>query len=166
MNKEIQKEIAYPIWHISARWNQDDYKNNGTGFSISFRRHFNPQYMKRYAEKWWKDYIQRKDKYNGKKLIDKNPELIKLNIEFLGNEVWFSTWFAHQSLNYFPTEKEAFESFDKWFRKKGYRYSGYGYREDTINNEIGCPMGADEKWRWKLCGCKICKRLKITIIKH
>lgn len=148
------KEIAYPVWRISARWNDRDCKNNGVSFKTSFKKGFFE------TDKWW-------DEYKKKKLKDKKPiELLKLEIEYLGREVWYLTWFAHESLNYFDNEKEAFASFEKWFTGKGYEFTEIDYRPETYNNEIGCPMGADEQWRWKFCGCKECQKDKITVIKH
>jgi hypothetical protein len=147
-------EIAYPAWRISAKWNQIDYKNNSVGFKESLREGYFE------VDKWW-------DKYRKKKLKDKEPiELVELKCELIGSEVWFLTWFAHKSLNYFDNEKEAFVSFEKWFNEKGYEFKEIDYDPERHNNEIGCPMGADEKWRWKFCGCKECKKLGITIINH
>ena len=151
-------EITYPIWFISLQWIENGVKDH-TGFRISFKRNYSKKSLENWATNWWKRYSHRK-------LKGKNVKLLNIDIEFLGKEVWVLTWFAHRSLNYFATQKEAFESFDRWFRQKGYKYSSYGYRADSINNEIGCPMGAEEDWRWKFCGCKTCKRLGITIIKH
>ena len=148
------KEIAYPVWQIEAVWNQFNFQKNRTGFRRSQKEGIFE------IDKWW-------NKYRKTQLKNKEPvELLELKIELVGNEVWFLTWFAHQSLNYFDNEKDAFKSFEKWFLGKGYKFSEYDYRNDTKNNEIGCPMGADEKWRWKFCGCKECKKQQITVIKH
>ena len=120
------KEIAYPVWFISFQWIKNGVKDHN-GFRISFKRNYSKKSLENWAARWWK-------KYSHKKLNGKNVKLLNIDIEFLGKEVWVLTWFAHRSLNYFATQKEAFESFDRWFRQKGYKYSSYGYRADSINN--------------------------------
>jgi len=155
---------AYPVWRISARWNQKDYQNNCTGMTFSFRRNYSIKTMNRWAEKWW-------DKYKSRRLKDKEPiELLGLEVTFEGKEIWYLIWFNHKSLNYFPDEDSAFESFRNWLDKKGYRYGNYSNDEigltSDFNDKKVCLMGAEQTWRWKYCGCKVCKRLGITIIKH
>jgi len=151
---------AYPIWNVLATWNQNGYKNNGVGFNISLREGFFE------ADKWW-------IKYRKKQLKDKEPiELLKLEVVYKGEDVWYRTWFAHESLNYFDNVKDAFENFEKWLESKGYyvatereAFWGTGLVMGNDGEEV-CLMGADEKWRWKLCGCKECKKQQITVIKH
>lgn len=154
-------EKAYPVWRIHARWNNKEYQNNGTSFIITNRRNYSIDTMQRRAEKWFKKYI--KDKYPNEKI-----EPILLEVEYFGKETWSGSWFSHISLNRFETEKEAFESFQRYMntlKQKDYSdpYSGMYI---TKSGQEYCVMGAEERYRWVYCDCKICKRKGITLIKH
>jgi len=156
-------EIAYPVWKVNAEWETETQllpsglKHDSTSFNISQREgEFD-------ENGWW-------DKY-------KKPEskIIKLEKVLLGNFTWWMKWFCHVSLNYFDNEASAFASFEHFLEET------YGDilkdKHDMVSstkymflnkktNQEDCIMGAEDTWRWKYCGCSICKEEQITIIKH
>lgn len=150
----------YPVWVISARWNNRDYQNNGTSFNISHRIKYSDKVMLDKANKWWKKYCL-------KKYPNEIPELLELKCEYVGNFAWYMVWFCHKSLNRFETEEEAFKSFRNYFYnlKKVKTYDNLDNTYKAKEFEY-CVMGAEDEWRWKYCQCKTCKRLKQTIINH
>lgn len=164
------KEKSYPIWSISAKWDQDNFKGNFTGFTIGFKRKLSKEDVMKYANDWWKDYLQEEDDA-GIKLKDKNPVNLKINVKFLGNQTWWLEWFNHKTYNYFDNEKDAFNSFEKFLESKNvnlnYVYSNYNLEWfNHYDSSVYMAMGGEDRWRWKFCGCEKCKKLKISIIQH
>lgn len=92
------------------------------------------------------------------RITSKNKPLFlhKLEVSFVGFRVWLPGWFHHTSLNIYPSEAEAFESFEK--------YVGENMIKHT-RDEI-CLMGAEDRWRWRYCGCNECRRRGQTLITH
>lgn len=154
--KEIKE---YPIWTISARWNNEEYKNNGISFTLSFRKNLTEKSVKNFAERWWKKYVSRK-------YPNETPELLSLDVLFRGKEVWFGTWFAHKSLNRFNSEKDAIKSFKEYIYRCKLTGNDWDVRYKTKNGYEYCPMGAEDYWRWKYCDCKKCAKAGHTIITH
>jgi len=150
------KEIEYPIYSFGADIEVDGKKDGLLGHKFSTREKITPTLIGKWTRGWWKAIEKQKP----------GIKILKLELIYHGDDTWFLSWFAHQSMNYFATQEEAFASFEKWLNAKGYEFSKTDYHPDNHNNEIGCPMGADDKWRWKFCGCEKCKKQQITVIKH
>jgi hypothetical protein len=152
---------AYPVWVISARWDNKEYKNNGTSFTVSYRVNFSEATMHKKARRWFEKMVAKK--FPGEKI-----EPNELKVRFIEKAVWYGMWFHHRSLNLFPDEATARKSFQDYFwslkQKRGDR--DYDANFITPSGYEYCVMGAQDYWRWKYCGCKQCKRLGITIIKH
>jgi len=135
------KEIKYPIYKFSLRWNQDDYQNNSVGCSIMYKE------------------IPTKEKLNN--------DLEEY--EYYEDEVWMLNWFNHITYNLFETDEEVERSFRNFIDRKMQinRKNGHGYTEHHHYNKdrpFYCFMGAEDEWRWKICRCDDCKRIgKITI---
>ena len=157
------KEIAYPVYNIHAKIKKKGEMGTDTisGFKFSTRDHVTPKLTKI----WISNFIEGMIRKHGPRKIT----ILDLKLEYYSDEVWFMSWFSHTSLNYYDNEEEAFKSFESWFIKKGYEFESqyeFSSMNDRANNEIGCPMGAADRYRWKFCGCDICKKKKLTIIKH
>ena len=155
------EEKEYPIWVVSARWDNKDYPNNGTSFTVSYRKDYTQEQMDKKAQDWFK-------KMCAKKYPNETITPISLKVEFKGKSVWFGQWFSHKSLNRFETQEEAFKSFSKYMDslKKSKPYEQWDSMFIDKNGYEYCVMGAENEWRWKYCECKACKRLKQTIIQH
>ncbi len=150
------RDKEYPIWKISATWNNKSYKNNGTSFCVSFRRNFSQISMDRFTKKWWNRYIK-------KKYPNEIVELLKLECKYIGKDTWYMSWFSHKSLNRFDTEEKAFNSLREYFSTLTL---GLDDNYITKNGHEYCTMALGDFWRWKYCKCKACKRRKETIVNH
>lgn len=106
--------------------------------------------------------------YKNKKLNDFKIEDIK--VEYKGQARWWLTWFAHHSLCKFDTEQEAFSDFESFLEEKNIHLNYSSYPGSMLFEEKKegsyCAMGAEDRWRWKLCTCKYCKKSGRTIIGH
>jgi len=151
----MREEVAYPVWSISARWNNESYQNNSTSFVVSFRRNFSDASMNRWAARWFRSMVARK--YPGEQI-----EPIEIKVTSMGKRVWFLNWFCHKSLNRFDTEEQAFESFDRYLIGIGRLDDGY----HVTDLEGRTLMGADDRWRWKYCDKRCCASRNQTIITH
>jgi len=155
----------YELFRVSAIWNQKDYKRNGTSFI--YAKQNDSDRVDIYD--WWKRHI-RKKKMQAKKPI----ELIELKISFLGRYSWVMTWFSHKTFTVFETEEEAFSDFSRYLNEEwgvieNFHHSYEIYDDPKLFYEDktpACLMGAEDRWRWKFCGCDKCKELGITIINH
>lgn len=153
-------EKKYPIYRFILSWDQEglDYRN-----SVCWQSMF--------KEEKSSDELQR--------ILKKQMELqkekgttsnVKFEWERLLDDFWSITWFAHETFNVFDSEEQSFKSFTKFVysKKKENRKNGrYGIERDLENkNSFYCFMGAEERYRWRLCGCDKCKEMGKTIIEH
>lgn len=163
----MTEKVAY-VWSINAKWTQldkDDKEkriDNGTGFHKGFPEVQTEEEVLKYATEWWQKYS------TNEKFKDLNPELVKLNVKFDGEQTWWLEWFNHISFNEFPSEEAAFESFTKFLQSKNVdiRYSSSSEHWSPFKENAYCAMGGEDRWRWELCTCKHCKEQKVTRIKH
>jgi len=158
------KEIKYPIYKFSLRWNQDDYQNNSVGCSIMYKEIPTKEKLNNDLEEY-KNYIEQLQ-------IEKNHPVINWleeKYEYYEDEVWMLNWFNHITYNLFETDEEVERSFRNFIDRKMQinRKNGHGYTEHHHYNKdrpFYCFMGAEDEWRWKICRCDDCKRIgKITI---
>jgi len=84
-------------------------------------------------------------------------------------------WFSHITYNTFDSDEEIEESFQNFVYRKIQLNHENGHFDDNFPNWIGteyskkpfyCFMGANERWRWKICKCDHCKKNGTTIISH
>jgi hypothetical protein len=153
----------YEIFSISAKWNQKNYKKNGT--QLIKAKHTDRIDI----QKWWDDY-NKTEIMQSKKPI----ELIELKLEFLGNYSWWVHWFSHITYNVFSNEQDAFNDFQRFLEEEVGTYIREGgvcdFDENLFyqNNQPMCLMGATEKWRWQFHECAKCDKCTIdgTVIEH
>ena len=137
----IMQEIKFQIYKFYATWDQDNFENNGTGYSIMYKENPTVEQLENELQEFKLGILSR---HNG--VIFKNAEY-----EFVEDESWCCNWFNHYTYNQFETDSEVRNSFREFVRRK-----------ELIKDY--CLMGADESYRWKICRCENCKRLgKITI---
>ena len=166
----MNEEIKYPIYSFHARWNQDDYERNGTNTTLMFRTKLTALQEAEELEKWWKNVLdgQRIDKTKPT-VRELHPHLLELRIAYERDDTWCLRWFAHMTFNVFENESDAFKSFSKFVQEKLplHHNCDVPYEERTrLNLKTYCLMGAEDQWRWKLCGRDECKKEGITAIKH
>jgi hypothetical protein len=163
------KERKYPIYHVSARWDQDDFEGNGSGYSRMYRE--DPGDMAYIdAVNWWFNMLITPSRRDKIPLIEKHPKLIGLRCELVGYEAWCLTWFSHYTYNIHLTDEELLASFDQFVWDKLPLHRNLEIwppeRRDP-NMKTYCLMGAEDRWRWKgPCHCKHCKAQGITRIDH
>ena len=151
-------EKTYPIYKFHARWNQDDFEGNSNGSNIMYRDEPSPLQLARDLTKWWRQILTRKGMGSDKTpLVEKNPKLLELGIEFYEYESWCISWFNHYTFNIELTDEEIKRSFHAFVQRK----------LPDHNREKYCLMGADDTWRWsEPCRCKHCVKLGKVTINH
>lgn len=153
------EEKEYPIYKFSARWNQDDYENNGTSSSHMYKEKLTNIQEAEELEKWWNGVLESpRINKEDKPIKDLHPKLLELSIKFYEENTWCLRWFSHITFNQFENENEAFRSFARFVENK---------RPLTYEpNPTYCLMGAEDSWRWKICNCDKCKEEGIVAILH
>lgn len=156
-------EKEYPIWRITARWDNANYKNNGTSFAEMYRRNFTQATMDKRIKKWFERYV-------AKKYPNENIEPIELKAEYMGTDTWVLMWFAHKTFNTFETVAEAEKSFANYVDSMKLDPDSDPVYDTSMridkNGNKHCLMGAEDRFRWEVCQKKCCKNKNHTIITH
>ena len=135
-------ENKYPIYKFYANWDQDDYKNNCTGYSIMYKENPSAGQLEDELKQFKLTILSR---HSG--VIFKIAEY-----EFVEEEVWCSSWFSHYTFNQLDNDSEVERSFRDFVDRKELLKDKY------------CLMGAEDRYRWKICRCEHCVKLgKITV---
>jgi len=154
-------EKKYSIYKFYANWDQDDFENNCTGYSIMYKE--NPSAER--LENELKEFKLRiLSKHNG--VIFKNAEY-----EFVEEESWCLGWFNHYTFNEFENDLEIEDNFRDYVNRKETSNLKNGHQRNDMNMSLDlkehpyyCLMGAEDYYRWKICRCEDCTKLgKITI---
>jgi hypothetical protein len=97
----------------------------------------------------------------------------RMTTKRLGRVPWVLTWFAHQTFRDGRSDRELEMSFDEYVEK--YRWmqeerSSIKVSSAEFEKRHGepyvCLMGAEDRWRWKLCECQPCKDRGIAVFQH
>lgn len=108
--------------------------------------------------KYWETQLA--EKYKDTKVWD-----VKFEVTLIGRYRWWLTWFAHETNQRFKSQQEAFADFEKFCDE--HRFWAWEDRWDgTEKGFIWCPMGANDRYRWKVCECEKCKQEGIHRIIH
>jgi len=158
------EEKKFPIYKFTARWNQDDYQNNSTSLNAMYKE--NPTEEKLNSDlKEFKNHIIQKQIKNNQPVT----EWLELKYKYIEDEIWMLNWFSHMTYNQFEKDEDVERSFWQFIDRKmiSNRQNGHGEIEkydDGDKDTFYCFMGAEDRWRWKICRCEDCVRLgKITI---
>ena len=158
----------YPIYEFRARLNQDDYQGNFVSANVMFKEKPTNGELTDRLIKWWGDFLVA-PRTSGKPIGGLHPELLELTLVFKGNGAWVLKWFCHTTYNLFGSQEEAFASFHRFvIEKMPLQHNLELPKEYTDKHKLKtyCLMGAEDTWRWKLCGCDKCKEAGITAILH
>jgi len=155
------EENKYPIYKFYATWDQDDFENNGTGYSIMYKENPSAEQLENELQQFKLGILA---KHNG--VIFKN-----VGYEFYEDESWCLGWFNHYTYNQFDTNSEVEESFRDYVDRKEVSNLKNGHQRNEMNMNLDlkehpyyCLMGAEDYYRWKICRCEHCTKLgKITI---
>lgn len=152
----MSEEATYPIYRISARWEQDGEHDDGYpkwseglpegriwnstgGMDRMFREDQDLDELRRWAvEEWWVGYVENK-------LADKNVGEPEITVEFSHRETWCLSWFEHWTFDVGQTDAEALDSFQCYVDR-------YAHMQDFYPGDppegYQCLMGAEDRWRW------------------
>jgi hypothetical protein len=153
------EEKKFPIYKFKASWNQDNFNNNGTGYSVMYKEEPTQEQLDNDLASL-KKHIE--EKYHV-------TEWLELRYEFYEYESWCLTWFSHYTYNQFDDDTEVERSFMYFIQRKMALNLQNGHHETVqgdFNNKkpFYCFMGAEDNWRWKICRCEHCQKAgKITI---
>ena len=155
------EENKFPIYKFYATWDQDDFENNGTGYSIMYKENPSAEQLESELQEFKFGILA---KHNG--VVFKNAEY-----KFVEEESWCLTWFSHYTYNQFETDSEVERSFrdfvdrkEEFNWKNGHHVSDMNMNLDMKEHPYYCLMGAEDRYRWKICRCEHCVKLgKITI---
>jgi len=137
------EEKKFPIYKFYASWDQDDFENNFTDYSIMYKENPSAEQLEEELKLFKLDILA---KHN--RVIFKNAEY-----EFVEEETWCLKWFNHYTLNQFENDSEIERSF-----------SAFVSRKKSLGEGKYCLMGAEDRYRWNICHCEHCKTAgKITI---
>lgn len=136
----------YQVYLISARWDQNDFKNNGTSFRRMYKKEVTDGFVKKESESWWNNYVNEKELYKKGKLKDYNPILKELKVEFLERSNWCLTWFSHYSYNIELSNKDLLKSFRNFVLEKQIQNERNGHynndKSEYSDLPYYCLMGA------------------------
>jgi len=156
MDKMLERK--FPIYKFYATWDQDDFENNGTGYSIMYKENPSAEQLDEELQQFKLGILA---KHSG--VIFKN-----VGYEFVEDETWCCNWFNHYTYNQFETDSKARQSFRDFVDRKKQLNHKNGHIFNNMNPDSKepyyCLMGAEDYYRRKLCRCEHCTKLgKITI---
>lgn len=136
----------YPIYEIETEWLEcKDSLPGSTSMCIMFKKHMCEGDKEHLISDFEKGF---RDKNNIKGIL-------KTNVYFSELETWSLSWFAHYTFDIGQTDQEIIQSFAEYVKRK--LPVMYEMRHSL--------MGAEDRWRWKICRCdKCCQRGVITIV--
>jgi hypothetical protein len=190
---------TYPQYWIGLRWTQDGEHDpkyprqheglpegrmwNGTSLNRMYREE-QADLESWVREDWWPRYVaEKRAVLTEEKLSDRNPELVSVEVKFVGREAWCLSWFEHWTFDVGQSDAEALASFESYVRRHEW-YQEWSLESqdrtrleaDLAEQGIGraiCLMGADDRWRWKgdgdgkpPCRCKHCREQGVIRIGH
>lgn len=161
------EEKKFPIYRFILRWNQDNYQDNGTSFSKMYKTEPSQEELEA-------DLLNSKKFREDKNWDEGHPiiEWLEARYEYVEHESWVLGWFNHMTYNQFETDEEIERSFQNFIDRKMLlnRQNGHGETEANYSEPYNpdkpfyCFMGAEGRWRWKICRCEHCVAAgKITI---
>lgn len=117
-------------------------------------------------------FVKNTFKYREKFKKELNIVTKKIEIKFIEFTTWCLTWFSHYTYNTNLSNSELLESFEKYVDEK--KEFNFNINEESIisfearvpKEKRICLMGAEDRWRWKLCRCKHCQKQGVVRIDH
>jgi hypothetical protein len=193
---EINGEKDYQIWSWNVYWIQDmkpeDRENewskrdmelynknrlrSSSGSYCMYKDDKTKEEVEAEAKKWWDEFSSQNEKIKGL-----NPELEKIEVEFIRNEVWCGGWFHHWTFDVGKSDVEVLRSFSDFVERMQVLNERERYKSGK-DVEAYCLMGAEDRWRWHgkvekssdegdthtapPCRCEGCKKNGVVRICH
>jgi len=161
------EEKKFPIYEFYARWNQDNYENNGSEFRKMYKNEPSHEQLEEDLQRY-KNNIEKKQIEEGHPVT----KWLELGYKYIEHETWCLGWFNHMTYNQFEIDDEVRRSFLSFIDRKKQQNIKNGHYATEINYNIPynpekpfyCFMGAEDMWRWQICRCEHCQAQgKITI---
>jgi hypothetical protein len=154
-------ELIFPIYRIETRIKYDGCLCDIDFISGSrmYETEPSPESLGKDLSEWLYNLLHEPRKLQDDKrpIIERNPQLFELKINYIEHEAWCSRWFSHYTYVKGRTDDELKQSFHRFIQRK----------LPLHRQEKYCLMGAEDDWRHKEpCHCKDCQRLGITHITH
>jgi hypothetical protein len=147
-------ELKYPIYSISVTWSQGDYQNNGTSYRRMYKEKVTLEQVTKDTLEWWSTYVNNHILVEGMFLKDRQLILTNIEVKYVEEESWCSSWFSHYTYNIELSDEELERSFATFVDRK-------------LQDKNYCLMGAEDGWRRKKpCRCEGCQKLGRVLITH
>lgn len=164
----------FAIYSFSVRFTQDGGKSgdrdadlpegrirNSVHTTRMYREDPGIEEAERWArDEWWPEYLKQEPRFEGMKPVGElNPADMTFEVKHDRDEEWAGGWFGHWTFDDGQTDAEVLESFEQFVRRMQRMIREEGH-------EAYCLMGAEDRWRWKLCRCEHCKAQGVIRIDH
>ena len=165
------KDYLYPTYHASAAVLEDDYTPN----HISWLHWMEREELSDDAldNAGWARFAHTQQRYltvdptRPHRTPVSKLKCTRMTTERLGRVPWVLTWFAHQTFRDGRSDMELYASFEDYVDQ--YRWMQEMSSID-FEKKHGVPyvslMGAQDRWRWKLCDCVPCQKRGIAVFTH
>jgi len=162
--------MKYPIYFFSAKWQYRDddgsLKDNSTSFFFMERAELSAVQLEKKKNEL---ILSLRKKWNetGHRYL---PGSLRTELDFHKYDTWMLGWFYHKTYNQFQSQEEAFKDFQEFVDRIQAENVKNGHHESECvidnPNPYECLMGAEDRWRWRLCDCSECKAGVTTVIYH
>lgn len=171
------KDYLYYGFHASAAVMEDDYvKNHFSWLDWMEREDLSDDALENAGWARFAHAQQRALKLDPERpyrQVVNKMKCTRMTTERLGRVPWVLTWFAHQTFRDDRSDQELYESFEdyvdqyRWMQEdRSHSMMTSGEWEKRTGTKYVCLMGAEDRWRWKLCECEPCKKRGIAVFTH
>lgn len=156
----MEKKFSIYSFHLS--WDQEDldYRNGASWTRMYKVEPLEFELKNKLCSQLKMHQAKYKVKFTNIKMIYKRKE----------KDTWNLTWFSHETYNKFDNDDDILKSFEEFVNRKRGENIKNGHSANDINDNSDepyyCLMGAEDRWRWEICKCDICKNSDRIIINH
>lgn len=168
----IDKDQLFPIYGITAKWKQDEYKREGNDWKPTGNRVDNSLYNTRiFREPLSEKEIQKlRDSVESEYLGEVGEKMrksrnraplrnwsdLEVEVELKYWESWHLTRFTHETFRDDRTREEVIQSFENYVSRHEW-YQDHFLHSERLEELVAtgqipvkvCLMGAEDRWRWR-----------------
>ena len=168
---EQQEDPKYPIYRFTVEFDNKEYNTSCTQM---FRECLTSNEALAHLTQFMQTVMTRERIWdNGASYTLQNLGLrvTKMAWETAGCETWCIVWFNHYTFDIGLSDEEVLASFERYVQRNipyamG-EYESYEVYCSRVPAEKGVSlMGAQDRWRWKLCRCPDCEKRGVVTIDH
>jgi hypothetical protein len=165
------KDYLYPAYHASAAVLEDDYVlNHISWLDWMEREELSDEALDNAGWARFAHTQQRQlfaDPERPYRSVVNRMKCTRMTVKRLGRVPWVLTWFAHQTFRDGRSDGQLYDSFERYVDQ-------YRWMQDMSSLDFEkkhgvpyvCLMGAEDRWRWKLCECVPCQKRGIAVFTH